>query len=101
MVECWGEQNLTYGEDSDRGDKFTGVAVGRILCWDLMEEVFTWAAAGSEEYTHPQCLPDVEEGHECWTAGVDPPREIDDDVLESPILLPHSNSALYLDSDSS
>ena len=192
VVECWGEQNLTYGEGSDRGDEFADVAVGRsgqvcvlrtdgiihcgedriygsdypqgnrftqvsvdglnhtcglrandavecweasgdflgsipgpftelevgytyadipyacglledgrILCWDLIEEVFTWAAEGLEKYTHPQCFPDIEEGHECWTAGIDPPREIDDRyVKESPILLPHSNSVLPPDSDS-
>ena len=190
-VECWGEQNLTYGEGSDRGDDFTGVAVGRsgqvcvlrtdgiihcgedriygsdypqgnrftqvsvgglnhtcglrangavecweasgeflgsipgpftelevgytladvpfacglledgrILCWDLIEEVFTWASEGLEKYTYPQCFIDYPEPV-CWTAGADPPREIDDIfVTESPILLPHSNSVLYPDGDS-
>ncbi len=186
VVECWGEQRLSFGEGSVRGDEFAGVAVGRsgrvcllrtdgiihcgenrvygsdyppgngfaqvsvgglnhvcglrasgavecwkasgeflgsipgpfteievgytyaeipyacglladgrILCWDLVEEVFNWAAGGLEDYKHPQCFIHSSE-YSCWTAGVDPPREIDDDdVLESPILLPHSNSVLY------
>ncbi len=76
------------------------LADGRILCWDLVEEVFNWAAEGLEKYTHPQCFLDAPE-HSCWTPGVDLPREIDDDdVLESPIFLPHSGSVLYPDRDS-
>ncbi len=190
-VECWGEENLTYGVGSERGDEFAGVAVGRdgricvlrtdgvihcgedrvygsdyppggrfvqvsvgglnhvcgirangsvecwepsgeflgsipgpfaeievgytyenipfacglledgrILCWDLKVEVFGWATGGLEEYTHPQCFLDYP-SPVCWTAGIDPLREVDDIfVVESPILLPHSGSVLYPDRDS-
>ena len=199
-VECWGEENLTYGVGSERGDEFAGVAVGRdgricvlrtdgvihcgkdrvygsdyppggrftqvsvgglnhicglrtngsiecwnssgeflgnipgpfteievgytyantplacglledklyqnflrlykrIVCWDLKEEVFKWAAAGLEEYKHPQCFLDTP-AVTCWTAGVDPPHETDTSEVESPILLPHSGSVLYPDRDS-
>ena len=191
-VECWGEQRLSFGEGSVRGDEFAGVAVGRdgqvcvlrtdgvihcggdqtygadypqgsgftqvsvgglnhvcglrasgsvecweanggflgsipgpfteievgytyenipyacglledgrILCWDLKEEVFRWAADGLEDYAHPQCFLNFRERHECWTAGIDPPRETDEfEKLESPILLPHSNSVLHPDPNS-
>ncbi len=108
-VECWKASGEFLGSIPG---PFTELEVGytyaeapyacglledrRILCWDLVKEVFNWAAEGLEDYKHPQCFPDFNEGHVCWTDGADPPRPVDDVfVLESPILLPHSGSALY------
>ena len=107
-VECWDADGEFLGSIPE---PFTEIEVGytyediplacglledkRILCWDLKEEVFKWAAGGLEEYTRPQCFLDFPEP-KCWTAGIDPPREVDDAYTkESPILLPHSNSVLY------
>ena len=112
-VECWDPSGEFL--DSIPGP-FTEITVGhtytnipfacglladsRIVCWDLVEEVFNWAANGLEKYAHPQCFPHLLEGRVCWTAGVDPPLDTNDTYLkESPILLPHSNSFLHPDND--
>ena len=113
-VECWNPNGEFLGSipgpftETTVGHTYTSIpfacgllADGRIVCWDLIEEVFNWAANGLEEYTHPQCFPHLTEGRVCWTAGVDPPLDTNDIYLkESPILLPHSNSFLYPNSDS-
>ena len=114
-VECWEVGGEFLGSipgpftEIDVGYTYADIpyacgllADGRILCWDLMEEVFRWAAAGLEEYTHPICVPElISGGYMCWNADSQPPNEIDDRyVIESPILLPHSNSALYPDGGS-
>ncbi len=113
-VECWEPSGVFLGSipgpftELEVGYTYAEIpyacgllADGRILCWDLVEEIFNWAADGLDEYTHPICVPQLPEGYMCWNATSEPPREIDDEyVMESPILLPHSNSILNPDRNS-